>query len=182
MHVRTIALHNDAQMLKTAVVQAKAIAVKTNNDTVEYNASSFKVAEGSAIDELIKKLPGAQVGSDGTITVNGKQITKILVNGRSSSPTTLKWPSKSACQHGGQGEAYDKRATSRLTGIDDGEEESVLDLTVKKDKCKAGLATRRLAWVAPPSTSTSAPCSTALTRTKFIHSRQWQRHQQSGFR
>ena len=83
---------------ETAVVQAKAIAVKTNNDTVEYNASSFKVAEGSAIDELIKKLPGAQVGNDGTITVNGKQITKILVNGKVLLPTTLKWPQKSACQ------------------------------------------------------------------------------------
>ena len=136
MHIRTIALHNDAQMLKTAVVQAKAIAVKTNNDTVEYNASSFKVAEGSAIDELIKKLPGAQVGSDGTITVNGKQITKILVNGKEFFSDDPKVALKNLpANMVDKVKAYDKKSDeSRLTGIDDGEEESVLDLTVKKDK------------------------------------------------
>lgn len=135
MNIGSLGLKQNVEMLETAVIQADAIAVQTKNDTVEYNASSFKVAEGSAVEDLLKKLPGAEVSNDGKLTVNGKEIKKILVNGKeffSDDPSVAmkSLPSNMVKNV----KTYSKKSDeARLTGIDDGEEEAVLDLTVKKE-------------------------------------------------
>ncbi|MDB5119264.1 MAG: hypothetical protein JWN56_482 [Sphingobacteriales bacterium] len=56
--------------------------VKAKEDTVEYDASAFKTRPGDAAEEMIKKLPGVTVDKDGNVTVQGKPITKIRVNGK----------------------------------------------------------------------------------------------------
>lgn len=132
--MKTIRLRSDAEMLEGAVVVAKAIAVQTKADTVEYSASAVKVPEGSNVEALLKKLPGAQISSDGKITVNGKEIKKILVNGKeffSDDPQiALKnLPANIVDKI----KSYDKQSDeARLTGMDDNDEEGVLDLKIKK--------------------------------------------------
>ncbi len=133
--IKNILLKQDVEMLKQVEVKGNVVAVQTKEDTVEYNAQAFRVAEGSVVEDLIKKLPGAQVAADGTVTVNGKQIKKILVNGKeffSDDPqVALKNLPANIVQ---KVKSYDKQSDeARLTGIDDGEDEAVLDLTVKKD-------------------------------------------------
>ena len=72
----------DTRTLKEVKVVASAPKVVVKADTFQYNASAYRVPEGSTIEALVKRLPGAEVSSDGTIKINGKEIKKILVDGK----------------------------------------------------------------------------------------------------
>ncbi|WP_028908923.1 TonB-dependent receptor [Prevotella sp. AGR2160] len=129
-----IALHADAIMLKGAVVTAQAQKVVLKEDTFVYNSSAFRTPEGSTIEELVKRLPGATVSDDGTITINGKTVKKILVDGKEfmtgDTKTALKNLPTSIID---KIKAYDEKSDeAKVTGIDDGEEQTVLDFGVKK--------------------------------------------------
>ena len=75
-------LSSDAVLLKEAVVTGRAAQVVVRKDTLVYNPDAYRTPEGSPIEELIKRMPGAEVDEDGNITVNGKKIEKILVDGK----------------------------------------------------------------------------------------------------
>ena len=83
-HVRfdSIRLKTDALLLQEAVIEAQMAQVQVVDDTVMFNAETFRVPEGSMLEELIRKLPGYEVGDDGSVTYNGKAVSKILVDGK----------------------------------------------------------------------------------------------------
>lgn len=123
----------DAVMLKGAVVTAQAQKVVLKEDTFVYNSAAFRTPEGSTIEELVKRLPGAEVDDNGTIKINGKEVKKILVDGKEfmvgDTKTALKNLPTSIVD---KIKAYDERSDlSRVTGIDDGEEQTVLDFGIK---------------------------------------------------
>ncbi len=60
-----IVIHSDAVMLKEAQVTAQALKVTLKEDTFVYNSAAYRTPEGSTIEELVKRLPGAQVDDDG---------------------------------------------------------------------------------------------------------------------
>ncbi|MBO6008802.1 MAG: carboxypeptidase regulatory-like domain-containing protein, partial [Ruminobacter sp.] len=70
------------QMLDEVAISAIVAKVQMSNDTVMFNSAAYKLPEGSSVEDLIRKLPGVQIGSDGNITVNGKTVSRILVNGK----------------------------------------------------------------------------------------------------
>ncbi|MBQ6658789.1 MAG: carboxypeptidase-like regulatory domain-containing protein, partial [Prevotella sp.] len=72
----------DAVMLKETTVTAQAAKMTIIEDTVIYNAAAYRVPEGSVVEELVKKLPGAEVDDDGNITINGKAVKKVKVDGK----------------------------------------------------------------------------------------------------
>lgn len=76
VNVGKVQLATDAIMLAEAVVVAQAPEVTAAEDTLVYNSSAYRVPEGSALEELVKKLPGAEVDENGKITINGKEIKK----------------------------------------------------------------------------------------------------------
>ena len=78
--VGNIELSSDAIMLEEAVIVAQAPEVTAVADTLVYNSSAYRVPEGSALEELVKKLPGAEIDDDGKITINGKEISKIMIS------------------------------------------------------------------------------------------------------
>ena len=124
----------DAIMLKSAVVTAMAQKVTLKEDTFVYNSSAYRTPEGSVVEELVKRLPGAEVSDDGTIKINGKEVKKILVDGKEfmtgDTKTALKNLPTSIID---KIKAYDEKSDlSKVTGIDDGEEQTVLDFGVKK--------------------------------------------------
>ena len=80
--IGNIELTDGAIQLGEAVVVGKANEVVVRNDTVEYNADSYKVTEGSVLEDLLKKMPGVEIASDGKVTVNGKEIKKIMIDGK----------------------------------------------------------------------------------------------------
>jgi hypothetical protein len=64
------------------IVIVKDIPIKIKKDTLEFNAASFKVRPDSNVETLLKELPGFEVDSGGKITVNGKEVNQVLVNGK----------------------------------------------------------------------------------------------------
>ena len=124
----------EAIMLKGAVVTAMAQKVTLKEDTFVYNSAAYRIPEGSVVEELVKRLPGAEVSDDGTIKINGKEVKKILVDGKEfmtgDTKTALKNLPTSIID---KIKAYDEKSDlSKVTGIDDGEEQTVLDFGVKK--------------------------------------------------
>lgn len=78
----TIYLFSTENVLKDVVIMSAAPPMVVKQDTLEYNASSFKVRPDDNVDEVLKILPGFQFDDDGKITVNGKEVSQILVNGK----------------------------------------------------------------------------------------------------
>ena len=131
----TIKLATDAVLLQAAEVTARQAQVEMKADTFVYNAGAYRVPEGSALEELVKKLPGAEVSEDGTITINGKEVKKIMIDGKEFFDSDTKMAMKNLPTNMVEKiRAYDRQSDyTRMTGIDDGEEETVLDLSVKKE-------------------------------------------------
>lgn len=130
----TIRLEEDTRLLKEAEVTVRAAQVEMKADTFVYNSSAYRLPEGSALEELVRKLPGAEVSDDGTIKINGKEVKKIMVGGKEFFNNDTKMAMKNIPTNMVEKiKAYDRQSDySRVTGIDDGEEETVLDLSVKK--------------------------------------------------
>lgn len=128
-----ILLKENSLLLKEAIVEAKAHEIVVNGDTVEYNANAYKVQETAVLADLIKKIPGAEIDADGKITINGKDISKILVDGKeffSNDPKVASdnLPAKMIEKL----QVLDKKSDmAQLTGFDDGEEETVINLIAR---------------------------------------------------
>ena len=123
----------DVEMLEAATVSAVGNPIIVKKDTVEYSASSFKTSDNDMLEELLKKLPGVEVGSDGSITANGETITKVMIDGKEfflDDPqlATKNIPAKIIEKV----RVVEKKSDqAQFTGIDDGDEETVIDLSVK---------------------------------------------------
>ena len=129
-----IMLETDAILLNEAVVTAEAPQVTVAGDTLGYNASAYRTSEGAMLEELVKKLPGAEVDDDGNVKINGKEVKKLMVDGKEFFGGDVKTGLQNLPVNMIEKiNAYDRQSdNARITGIDDGEEETVLDLTVKK--------------------------------------------------
>ncbi|MDO6675309.1 outer membrane beta-barrel protein [Tenacibaculum sp. 1_MG-2023] len=77
----TILLKEESNLLSEVVIQSRA-PITVKKDTLEFNVKSFKTKKDANVEDLLKKLPGVEVDEDGKITVNGKEVNKILVNGK----------------------------------------------------------------------------------------------------
>lgn len=128
-----LALAQGGVQLGEALVIGKAPEVTVRNDTLEYNADSYKVAEGSVLEDLLKKMPGVEVDKEGKVTVNGKEIKKIMVDGKEFFSDDPKVASKNLpSKMIDKVQVLDKKSDmAAMTGFDDGEEQTVINLTVK---------------------------------------------------
>lgn len=128
----------DQQVLEAAKVSDVGNPITVKKDTIEYNATLFKTSENDMLIDLLKKLPGIEVESDGSITANGKTIKKITIGGKTfflDDPqlATKNIPSKIIEKV----KVVDKKSDQAMfTGIDDGEEETVIDLNIRKGMMK----------------------------------------------
>ena len=129
-----IELVTDAILLEGAEVTAEAPQVTVSADTLIFNSSAYRVPQNAMLEELVKKLPGAEVDADGKITINGKEISKIMVDGKEFFAKDPDVAMKNLpVDIIDRVKSYDKKSDqARITGIDDGNEETVLDLSVKK--------------------------------------------------
>ncbi len=130
----TIKMELDQEVLDAASVSATGNPIIIKKDTVEYNASSFKTTDTDMLVNLLKKLPGIEVEDDGTIKANGEAITKITIDGKTfflddpqiaSQNLPAKMIEKVKV-------VKKKSEQAEFTGIDDGEEETIIDLSVQK--------------------------------------------------
>ncbi len=131
----TIVLHEDAALLKDLTVTGIQTPIRVAEDTIEFNAASYRTQPNAVVEDLLKRLPGVEVGTDGSITANGKSVTKILVDGKEFFSDDPKVASKNLpVDMIDRLQVVDRKSDlARLTGVDDGEEETVINLTVKKN-------------------------------------------------
>lgn len=142
-----VTLETDAVLLKEVVANGVAAKVVVKEDTFIYNAAAYRTPEGSVIEELVKRLPGAKVDDDGKITINGKEVKKIKVDGKEfmtgDTQTALKNLPTAIIE---KVKAYDEKSDlARMTGIDDGEETTTLDFGIKRGMNKGYLGNIDLA-------------------------------------
>jgi len=130
----TMLMSPETVMLEGAVVTGRAAQVVVRKDTLVYNPEAYRTPEGSPIEELIKRIPGAEVDEDGNITVNGKPVKKILLDGKEFMLGDVESALKNIPVNIiANMKFYDQQSDqARITGIDDGEKETVLDFTIKK--------------------------------------------------
>ena len=124
---------NQGRLLSDLAVSAVVETVQVLNDTVRFNSAAYSTPEGSSVEDIIRKLPGVEIHDDGSITVNGKEVKRILVNGKEffddEKTVELKQLTADMIE---KVKAYEKQSDlSRQTGIDDGREETVLDFSPK---------------------------------------------------
>ncbi|MCR5270983.1 MAG: outer membrane beta-barrel protein [Prevotella sp.] len=130
----TLQIQVDAIMLKGTEIVKNMARVYSKEDTIIYNAGAYKTPEGSVLEELVKRLPGAELSDDGKITINGKEVKKIKVDGKEfmtgDTQTAMKNLPTSIVE---RVKAYDEKSDqTRITGVDDGNEEMVLDFGLKR--------------------------------------------------
>ncbi|MGI6047264.1 MAG: outer membrane beta-barrel protein [Petrimonas sp.] len=129
----TVELGTDNILLDATIVTAKAAEIVVKGDTIEYNADSYKVTESAILEELLKKMPGIEVDKDGKITVNGREIKKIMVDGEEFFSSDPKVASKNLpARMVEKLQVLDRRTDmAEMTGFDDGDEETIINLMVR---------------------------------------------------
>lgn len=129
-------LVEDAIMLNETTVVGIKTPITVKEDTIEFNADSYRTAPNAVVEDLLKRLPGVEVGSDGSITANGQSVTKILVDGKEffGDDPTVASRNLPVDMVDRLQVVNRKSDLARITGVDDGEEETVINLTVKKDR------------------------------------------------
>ena len=134
--VKDVLMKEDARVMAEAVVEGKLAEMTVVDDTVQYNADAYKLQEGAVVEELIKKLPGIVVNDDGSYTWNGKTVQQFLVDGKEFFGNNREMVLKNLpADIVDKVKAYDRKSDyARITGVDDGEERTVLDLSIKKNK------------------------------------------------
>lgn len=128
----------DEQKLKEVVISGERVPVSIKGDTVEYNAGSYRVKPNAPVEDLLRQLPGVQVDEKGNIKSMGKDVKKILVDGKEFFGTDPKIATKNL-----PADAIDKIQTfgkhsdeSLFSGIDDGSREQTINLKLKAGKRK----------------------------------------------
>ena len=143
-----IRMETDAIMLEGATITKQVAKVILKEDTFVYNAAAYRTPEGSVVEELVRRLPGAQISDDGKITINGKEVKKILVDGKEfmtgDTKTAIKNLPTSIVE---RVKAYDEKSDlARVSGIDDGEEQTVLDFGIKRGMNKGFFTNNDVAY------------------------------------
>ncbi len=130
-----IILASQANMLNEVKIVG-VIPVTLKEDTVQYQASAYKVRENAPAEDLIKKLPGVDVDVNGNITTQGKQVTKVRINGKDFMGGDVQSATKNlpadVIENIQMIDDYGDQAN--LTGVKTGDPEKIMNITIRKDK------------------------------------------------
>lgn len=134
----SVVMNDRTRVLGEVVVTNEAPPVTLVDDTIQYNAGSFKTPPNASVEQLLKKLPGLQVQKDGSVKAQGQKVAKVLVDGKEFFGNDPKMATKNLPADAvDKVQVYDKQSDqSQLTGFDDGNSEKTINLKLKKDKKK----------------------------------------------
>jgi hypothetical protein len=126
----------DASSLSEVTVTARRPPVVINGDSIEFNSENFKTVPNAVVEDMLKKMPGIEVDKAGAITVNGKSVTKVYVNGKEFFTGDPKMATKNLPADAvDKIQIYDRKSDQAMfTGIDDGNEETAINIKTKKDR------------------------------------------------
>ena len=134
--LKNIQLHEDAHLLGEVEVKGNAAQLVVKGDTTEYNATAFKTQQNAVVEDLLKKMPGVEVSSDGKITVNGQEIKKIRVDGKKFFDGDIEMATKNLpAEMIEKVQVYDNKSDmAKLTGFEDNDTERIINLTTKSNR------------------------------------------------
>lgn len=133
-----ITMNDMAKVLAEVVIINEDPPVTLIDDTVQYNAGSFKTQPNANVEQLLKKLPGVKVDKDGTVTAQGEKVNRVLVDGKEFFGNDPKIATRNLPADAvDKVQVYDKQSDqAQLTGFEDGNYEKTINLKLKKDKKK----------------------------------------------
>ncbi|GAB3639449.1 outer membrane beta-barrel protein [Spirosoma arcticum] len=145
--VGTVDLVATSQTLGEVKVQGEAAPIAVKGDTLEFNADSFKTRPNAQVEELLKKLPGVEVGRDGTVKAQGQEVRKVLVDGKPFFGNDPKMATRNLpADIIDKIQLYDQQSEqSQFSGVDDGDREKTINITTKKDKRKGTFGQQSIA-------------------------------------
>lgn len=146
-----INLIKKSTLLEEVIVSQRIGAIRMKGDTLEFKADSFAVRQGATVEELLKRLPGLQVNQKGEITAQGEKVQKVLVDGEeffSDDPAVVTQNLQADAIDKVQ--VFDKKSEqAAFTGIDDGEKQKTINLTLKEDRKKGYFGKAKLSGGLP---------------------------------
>ncbi|MDP4241038.1 MAG: outer membrane beta-barrel protein [Bacteroidota bacterium] len=136
--LKNIHLKENAHMLSGVEVTGNAAQLVVKGDTTEFNATAFKTTQNAVVEDLLKRLPGVEVGTDGKITVHGQPITKIRVNGKKFFDDDVEMATKNIpAEVIDKVQVFDQKSDmAQLTGFEDNDTEHIINLTFKPNRRK----------------------------------------------
>ncbi len=129
--------------LEALVVQGEKAPVTVKRDTIEFNAGSFKTKANANVEDLLKKMPGMDVQSDGTIRAQGEQVQRVTVDGREFFGRDPKLATRNLPADAiDKVQVFDKKSDqAAFTGVDDGQREKTINLELKEEKRNGAFGT-----------------------------------------
>jgi hypothetical protein len=132
----TVQLKGKGLLLNEVEIVQEVPPITVKKDTLEFNAGSFKTRENAVVEDLLKKLPGVTVDKDGAVTAQGETVKRVLVDGKPFFGDDPKLATKNLpADIIDKIQLIDRKSDqSQFTGIDDGNTEKTINITLKKDK------------------------------------------------
>jgi outer membrane receptor protein involved in Fe transport len=134
----TIRMQPIRNELQEVTIRGEKNPVTIKQDTIEYNAGSFRTKPNGTVEDMIKKMPGIEVQSDGTVKAQGETVKRVTVNGkeffgRDPKVATRNLPADAIDKV----QVYDKKSDqATFSGIDDGQREKTINLELKDKEKK----------------------------------------------
>ena len=132
----SLSLEESSLLTNEVEVTATAAIAEQKHDTTEFIANSFKTQPDAAAEDLVKKIPGVEVQSDGTVKAQGEEVKKVLVDGKQfmgDDPTTVlkNLPADVIDRV----QIFDKQSEqAQFTGFDDGNSQKAINIITKSSK------------------------------------------------
>ncbi len=138
LDVGILQMVEQSKQLQEVIVRQESPPVRVKQDTLEFNAGSFKTQQNAAVEELLRKIPGMEVSRDGTIKAQGQTVDRILVDGKPFFGNDPKMATRNLpADIVDKVQLYDQSSDqSQFSGIDDGNRERTINITLKRDKRK----------------------------------------------
>jgi hypothetical protein len=136
INVGSIKMIPQDKQLEELVIKGEKAPVTVKRDTIEFNAGSFKVKANANVEDLLKKLPGVEVETDGTVRAQGEQVQRVMVDGREFFGRDPKLATRNLPADAVEKvQVFDKKSDQSIfTGIDDGQKEKTINLELKEEK------------------------------------------------
>ena len=121
-----------------AVELTYEMPVVISGDTLVYDADSFKTGTERKLEDVLKNLPGVEINDDGEIEVEGKAVTKVMVEGKDFFDGDSKIASKNIPSN-----AVDKvqilknyAEVGQLSSVQNNQDNIAINIKLKKGKDK----------------------------------------------
>lgn len=132
-----IALSSQANLIEEVIVTQR-LPIRIKGDTLEYDARSFETEKNAKLEDLLRRLPGLTVSGDGSITAQGKSVSKVLIDGEEFFGYDPKIAIRNVRADAvDKVQVYERKSEeAELTGIDDGQRFQTVNVVLKEEAKK----------------------------------------------